>query len=407
MSTRRRFLQQTLGASTVISVGGMAPRFWLEAAAAEPDTDGETILVVVQLSGGNDGLNTVVPFADPDYRRARPSLAIDSASVLSIGDGIGFHPSMRGLADLFEENMVSVVQGVGYPNPNRSHFESMDIWHTCKRKTERRVDGWLGRYLDASQTRHVGDVPALHLGRDKQPFALATRHVRVPSVRSLDEFRLSFSNQAELIRSIDELSQLDRSSADDLLGFVHSSTATALSASRRVADVGKEAQPPVQYPGSELSKDLQTVAQLIDAGLSTRVYYVSLDGFDTHARQADAHSSLLRTWSDAVSTFIRDLQQRGHDHRVLVVSFSEFGRRVKENASRGTDHGTAAPLILAGGGVKSGLIGAHPSLTDLDQGDLRFHTDFRSVYATVLEKWLRWPSDKILGANFPLIDAIG
>jgi uncharacterized protein (DUF1501 family) len=385
----------------------LAPRFWLEAAAAEPGTPGETILVVLQLSGGNDGLNTVVPVTDPDYRRARPSLAIDAGRALSVAEGIGFHPAMRGMADLLEENMLSVVQGVGYPNPNRSHFESMDIWHTCKRKTDRRVDGWLGRYLDASQEQHGSDVPALHLGRDKQPFALATRQVRVPSVRSLDEFRLSFANQEELVRSIDELSQLNRPKSDDLLGFVHTSTATALSASRRVADVSQEKEPPVTYPTSALSKDLQTVAQLIDAGLSTRVYYVALDGFDTHARQADAHSSLLRTWSDAVTTFVRDLNQRGHADRVLVVAFSEFGRRVQENASRGTDHGTAAPMFLAGKSVKSGLIGDHPSLTDLDQGDLKFHTDFRSVYASVLEKWLGWPSESIVGAKFPLIDAIG
>ncbi len=405
-NTRREFLARTLGSTAVISFGSAYPDFWLRAARGEQLSRQETILVVVQLSGGNDGLNTVVPFGDPEYRRNRPVLAIGKDAALTIEDGTGFHPSLRGFADLLEDNKLAVVQGVGYPNPNRSHFESMDIWHTCQRKTERRVDGWLGRYLDSARSQLGGDVAAMHLGSEKQPFALAARHVRVPSVRSLEGFRLQVDGDEELAQLIEQLTGGGRPSENDLLDFVQTNAVSALSASRRVAEASRDYRADLTYPDTELGRNLRSVAQLVDAGLSTRVYYVSLDGFDTHSRQVDAHAGLLRQFSEAVTAFIGDVTAHGHGDRVLLMAFSEFGRRVEENASEGTDHGTAAPMFLAGSRVKAGLIGAHPSLADLEDGDLKYHTDFRQVYASVLEKWLGWESESVLGGRYTAVDAI-
>ena len=405
--TRREFLARTLGSTAVVSFGSVYPEFWLRAARGADLSDRETVLVVVQLSGGNDGLNTVVPFGDPEYRQSRPTLAIGKDAALTVADGIGFHPSLRGLADLLEDNKLAVVQGVGYPNPNRSHFESMDIWHTCQRKTERRVDGWLGRYLDLAQSQLGGDVAAMHLGSEKQPFALAARHVRVPSVRSLEGFRLQVDGDEELSKSIEQLTGEGRRGANDLLNFVQTSTVSALEASRRVAEASRDYDSNQTYPDSELGRNLRSVAQLVDAGLSTRIYYVALDGFDTHARQIDAHAALLRRFSEAVTAFIGDVNDHGHGDRVIVMAFSEFGRRVKENASEGTDHGTAAPMFLIGSPVKAGLIGAHPSLADLEDGDLKYHTDFRQVYACVLDRWLGWNSESVLGGQYMAVDAIG
>lgn len=405
--TRREFLARTLGSTAVVSFGSVYPHFWLRAASGADPSNGETVLVVVQLSGGNDGLNTVVPFGDPEYRRKRPTLAIAADEVLTVTDEIGFHPSLRGFADLLEDNRLAVVQGVGYPNPNRSHFESMDIWHTCQRKTERRVDGWLGRYLDLARSQLAGDVAAMHLGSEKQPFALAARHVRVPSVRSLEGFRLQVDGDEELSKSIEQLTGGPRRGEHDLLDFVRTSTVSALAASRRVAEASRDYTSNQTYPDTELGRNLRSVAQLVDAGLSTRIYYVALDGFDTHARQIDAHAALLRQFSEAVTAFLGDVKDHGHGDRVLVMAFSEFGRRVRENASEGTDHGTAAPMFLAGSPVNAGLIGAHPSLADLEDGDLKYHTDFRQVYACVLEKWLGWESANVLGGQYEAVEAIG
>ena len=403
-SNRREFLKTTLGTSAVLSLGATAPDF-LRAAAAAGTDEKETVLVVVQLSGGNDGLNTVVPFADPDYRSKRPALAIPASEVLKISDSLGFHPSARGLADLLEENSLAIVQGVGYDKPNRSHFESMDIWHTCQRKSDTRTTGWLGRYLDAAQADKSGVALAMHLGHEKQPFALTAEDVRVPSISSLEGFRLNDSGGKDVRSTISKLASSAREENDSILGFLQSTTTVALEASHRVEQASRDYKTPVSYPDNELATKLKTVAQLIDAGLGTRIYYVTLDGFDTHSQQPAAHAVLLSQLGDGVSSFIKDVKHHGHGDRVAVMAFSEFGRRVAENASEGTDHGAAAPLFLAGDKVRAGLIGDHPSLTDLEDGDLKFHTDFRRVYATVLESWLGWPSESVLGGRFEPVEA--
>ncbi len=398
-ATRREFLKSTLASSALLSLSGAVPLFLRQAAAA-PSQQNSRVLVVVQLSGGNDGLNTVVPFRQEEYYKSRPKLGLAADSVLKINDELGLHPSLRGAADLLEQGKFAVVQGVGYAQPNRSHFESMDIWHTCLRKTDNRRDGWLGRYLDAAPD--AGDLPAMHLGQEQQPLALAARTLRVPSIASVERFRLQDAKGAyERVKS---LAETPRAEADELLGFVQSSTTTALSASQKLETVMRETRENSAYPKTALSEKLSTVAKLISAELPTRIYYVALDGFDTHSQQAAAHAGLLDQWSSALSAFYQDLAQTGHAERVLLFSFSEFGRRVQENASEGTDHGAAAPVFLAGPSVSPGVHGALPSLTDLDDGDIKFHTDFRRVYATILDRWFGANSADLLGERFEPLD---
>ena len=401
--SRRRFVALT--APAFLSLGSVSPRFLSRAAAESDKKRRENILVVVQLSGGNDGLNTVVPFRNDDYRKHRPTLAIAKNDVLSIDRDYGFHPAMTGFADLLENDQLGIVQGVGYPNPNRSHFESMDIWHTCLRKSESRPDGWLGRAIDQFHGNDLSDAPALHLGHRKQPFALSSRDHRVPSVKSLEEFRLELQRR-ESLNEIRKSVTSKRPQTSPLLDFVQTSTDTAIDVSEKLQQTVSSYKTDVEYPETNLGRELRTVAQLIDADLATRIYYVEIDGFDTHAQQANAHEALLRQVSDSVSAFVQDVDAHGHGDRVLTLCFSEFGRRVAENASKGTDHGTAAPLFVAGNRVQTGLIGKHPSLSNLEQGDLKFHTDFRQVYAGILEPWLGVDSTEVLHGQFKPVQVV-
>jgi uncharacterized protein (DUF1501 family) len=402
LSSRRTFLRSSAAASAVLTFGGPAPAA-LTAAALRSAS--QRILVVIELAGGNDGLNTIVPYLDDTYRKLRPRMALKQSDVFEIADDLGFHPALRGFADLLEAGRLAIVQGVGYPEPNRSHFESMDIWHTCQRKEEVRTDGWLGRMLDANAASAGSDPGGLHLGHDKQPFALMSRSVRVPSIRSLKEFHLRGTEDALFKAAVQQLADARRGDGNGLLDFVQSSTSSALAASERLESTGKSYKSSVTYPQAPLAEKLQTVAKLIASGLNTSVYYVQLDGFDTHSQQPEAHQGLLRQLGDGVKAFLDDIDALQQSERVTVMAFSEFGRRVEENASEGTDHGTAGPMFLAGAKVKPGLIGAHPSLSDLKDGDLQHHTDFRQVYATVLTKWFDCDADAILKGRFKPVDA--
>jgi len=403
MSTRRQFLRESLGSTALLSMGLNVPTFLArsaQAAAGTRDTTGN-VLVVVQLSGGNDGLNTVVPYSDPEYARHRNILRVSPGEVLKIGEGLGLHPRMEGFARLLEENRLAIVQGVGYPNPDRSHFRSMDIWHSAQPELAKPADGWLGRLLDQGERVAGQDVPALHIGPNELPLALLSQKRPVPSVQSLESFRLQTDRGAVPLASLKQLAAAERSEKNSLLDFVQRSTLNAYGSSQQIQEALRNERGAIAYPGYGLARKLQNVAQLIDAGLKTRIYYVSLDGFDTHANQSEAHANLLAELAASVGAFAADLQRRGHLDRVLLLTFSEFGRRVHENASHGTDHGAAAPLFLVGGRVRNGLIGKHPSLTDLDrEGDLKFHTDFRQVYAAVLDGWLGCASEAVLGKRF-------
>lgn len=399
MNDRRRFLKQTLAGSAAISLSGAIPNFLLGASREPEKVADEKILVVLQLTGGNDGLNTVIPFGDDEYYKNRFTLAIGKGSVLKIDDHVGFHPSMGGFHELVQNGQLAVIQGVGYPNPNRSHFESMDLWHTAHRVSEPKRVGWLGRTIDNQWASE--DLPALHLGEGLQPLALRNEKKPVPSIQSIDNFRLDLFQDKRIRSQLASLIRQPRQGGNELLSYIHESANVALETSHRLEAITGPTKNIYGYPGSTLGRNLRVIAQLITSGLATRIYYTTLDGFDTHSNQADTHQGLLDNLSRSVAAFMNELTAQGEDQRVALVAFSEFGRRVRENASRGTDHGTAAPMFIAGSKVKSALIGEHPSLAPdrLVDGDLQFQIDYRSVYADVLETWLGVPSGPIVGVE--------
>jgi uncharacterized protein (DUF1501 family) len=402
--TRRDFLKSSVASSSLVALGATVPGFIGRTAAAAPPSNRpgarDTVLVVIQLTGGNDGLNTVIPFRDEHYTQLRPTLHQPAAQIRRINNDIGLHPSLSGLADLLQQRALCVVQGVGYPNPNQSHFRSMDIWQSAS--TARNVnDGWIGRAL-----RSVPGASSFHLAGNNEaaPLALAGAPVRVPTISSLQDYQLQVAAvsgaDARRQRQLIENAATPASDQASLLGFVHRTAANTYASSRRLQEVGRNYQPRVPYPNTELGNHLRLAAQLIDAGLGARLFYVAIDGFDTHAAQAQIHANLLTQLGGAISAFYRDLAARGHQDRILLMTFSEFGRRARENGSHGTDHGSAAPMFLVGGRVRAGLVGAHPSLTELDAGNLRHHTDFRQVYAAILDRWLGVPSRQVLGQEF-------
>lgn len=413
-ANRRDFLKQ-LGTAGIVSLGIAPPAFLsraaraLENSPARPSND--CVLVLVQLAGGNDGLNTVVPYGDPEYYKARPGIGIPKPAVLKIDENLGLHPQMTGFKELYDEGRLAIVQGVGYPNPDRSHFRSMDIWHSARPDADYTTDGWLGRGLELAPLSQADGLRALALGTNRLPLALLSSKVNVPSVTDLAGYHLDLGSGPEQNQKLKRRVMGETAAntgpagpADSTLEFLRKTALTAFSSADRLKEVTASYRPAATYPANGLGERLKTVAQIIAGDLGTRVIFVSLDGFDTHAQQAGAHHSLLTELSSAVRAFFQDLKGHKLDDRVVLATFSEFGRRVKENGSLGTDHGAASQIFVAGAGVKGGLHGAHPSLTDLVEGDLRFHTDFRSVYATLLTRILDWPTEGILGGRFPLLN---
>ncbi len=388
-TSRRDFLKQ----STLLAVGSTIPVFLRQSAATLASTRprGDRVLVVIQLTGGNDGLNTVVPYGDELYARYRRVLRIPKRRVLKIDDYHGLHPAMTGMHELLGQGRLAIVQGVGYPNPSRSHFRSMDIWHTASTAAELPRYGWLGRVVDRPGFVQTGRIPGAFVGGQELPLALRARR-SVPVIGSLEQFRLEM--EAELKRTATELVAVPRQ--DPVLQFLQRTTLDSFTVADQLDRLVGPEKSAVRYPSTPLAQKLRIIARIISAGLGTRIFYTSIDGFDTHSRQAPQHQRLLQELSDAVAAFTNDLAVRGELDRVLVMTFSEFGRRVAENGSAGTDHGTAEPMFLVGGQVNAGLVGNHPPLDDLVDGDLKFHTDFRQVYATVLEDWLGVPSEPVL-----------
>ncbi|NNF42241.1 MAG: DUF1501 domain-containing protein [Phycisphaerales bacterium] len=417
--TRRRFLHQGL---TFASLAATTPLFVERSAramtlplgsliASQPGVPEDHVLVVVQLGGGNDGLNTVVPYGDPAYHRARPALAIRSPrdgaaqrnGALTIDDnsGIGLHPNLTGFKSLMDDGVACVVQGVGYPNPNRSHFTSMDIWHTANERAQ--GHGWIGRYFDNT----CGGTPvpegSIAIGREA-PLAMQGSIQKPVAFESAELFRwLGEDLNPDLGRTYQKINrggELPDVEPESQLGFLMRTALDAQVSSDRIRNA-MEKTPLVRYPRNRLADQLRTVAAMIRDGMRTRVYYVSLGGFDTHANQAGSHGNLMRQLGSSLQTFHSDLKAQGNSGRVLTMVFSEFGRRVAQNASGGTDHGTAAPMYLVGDMVRPGLLGNHPSLTNLDQGDLRFNVDFRSIYAAVIEDWMGADANAVLGKRYP------
>ncbi|MFM9064533.1 MAG: DUF1501 domain-containing protein, partial [Pirellula sp.] len=360
----------------------------------------DRILVVIQLSGGNDGLNTVVPYRDELYAKARPKLGIPTSQVIKLNDDLGLHPALRAIETQLSEDRFSIIQGVGYPSPNRSHFESMDIWHSCHPKKDRSQSGWLGRWLTEQSSGATSDSPAIHLGSEPLPLACQERGVQVPSLASLEQMRLKAKLEAGQDKEMQQESGSKTQESGSLLDFVSTSTVSALQVSQRLDTILAQPDASGDFPKTGLGEKLRAVSRLILSGLKTRVYYVTLDGFDTHANQPDVHASLLKQWADALTAFLSRLEQTGQRERVLVMTFSEFGRRVSENASLGTDHGAAAPMFLAGPKLPKAIHGIQPDLSDLEDGDLRYKIDFRSVYASVLERWMWTDSRRALDGDY-------
>lgn len=435
LHTRRRFLRTSLlgaAASWTLPIFLEKTFFALDAMAADsltqfPTGKDGTILVVLQMAGGNDGLNMVTPFADDAYHRARPKLALPANKILRLNSYAGLNPRLTGLKSLFDDGHLAVIQGVGYPNPDRSHFRSTEIWQTASdaNKTER--EGWLGRYFDnccAGADPTVGvaistETPQAFTARTptgvvfSRPgqFRFNSSPERGPAKNSEEAFYrqlLQPNDEAIAAPEGGSIGAISGATASDLstADFLQRTALDAQISSDKILSIARRSKSAVPYPHGQLANSLSLIARMIGGGLTTRVYYASQGGFDTHAGQEHAHEHLMTELNDALAAFVADLKHQGNFERVLLITFSEFGRRVAENANGGTDHGAAAPMFVLGGRVKPGLFGKYPSLTELDKGDLKFNTDFRSVYASVLEQWLRAPSTAVLGRKFPLLPIV-
>jgi uncharacterized protein (DUF1501 family) len=444
--SRRLFLTRGV---QLLSVAGTVPLFLDRSGramaaefAANPQGVGrpDRILVVLQLAGGNDGLNTVVPISNDDYYKARPRLAIGKNKALKISDDFGFHPNASGFKKLFEDGHMAIVHAVGYPNPNRSHFRGTDIWATAEPDKVGQT-GWLGRYFDsccsgadpgpaakdARKDKTASPDSAVALTNDPPTALQGAKYIPI-AFKNLDGLAYRDAAKNPAVRTaFDKLNDVD---ADEMSDEEHKMMQerqknritpvtgaqpreqteeflqrTALNARVYADQIRKTAstvQNKANYPQSRLAADLKLVAQMIASGMPTRVYYVTLGGFDTHSNQSFRHDQLMAQLSGALEAFITDLKGMGHFDRTVVMTFSEFGRRVGENGSQGTDHGEAAPLFMLGGPIKPGFVGQFPDLAPgkLHRGDVPFQMDFRRIYATVLRDWLKADDMKILGKKF-------
>jgi uncharacterized protein (DUF1501 family) len=384
MLSRRKFI---LHSSSLVSLSPLVPTMLLRAAqAATPQADAK-VLIVIQLDGGNDGLNTVVPYADDAYAKARVKLRLETRELHKLDDQVGLHPRMKSAKALFDDGRLAIVQGVGYPNPDKSHFRSMRIWQTASMDdAAHHAYGWLGQALDRSPAPQAsGEAAAIYVGEEQTPVALWGRRSAATALSRLDDLTLT--------RAAGEpISATDGAAADpaDVRRFVTRQVLSAYAAAEqfRRQELATKETHPSKYPDNALAGRLELISRLLKSGSRARVFYTSQSGYDTHASQLNTQANLLGELSSSLKAFLDDLKEAKLDDRVVVLAFSEFGRRVEENDSQGTDHGTAGPVLLAGPAVKPGLHGKTPSLTDLSGGDLKSSIDFREVYATVLDKWL-------------------
>lgn len=403
MNDRRHFLKT----SALISMSPLIPGFMGRTAfgnnALGNAVDNEQpILVVVEMNGGNDGLNTVVPYRQGEYRRHRRRLRIGKQQVLKINDEIGLHPAMAGFKQLYDDGNLAIINSVGYPNPNRSHFESMAIWHAADLKgRQANSNGWIGRYLDASVPKERFDMDGWYVGAGAVPPVLTNRRSQVASLERLQ------SLQFRSLEKVKQASKLGQSAAQtDIESFVSRCMTNSFTSAEQMDSVIKAESTDVQFPATELGKKLSMISRLIRFGAKSRAYYTVQAGYDTHASQLGQHANLLGELSSAIKAFIDDLKHAKLDQKVVVLAFSEFGRRVEENQSQGTDHGTAGPVFVAGVPVKAGMYGSVPDLSDLAQGDLKVSLDFRQVYSTLLDNWLKIPPGQVLNKAFDHLEFV-
>jgi uncharacterized protein (DUF1501 family) len=388
----------------LIAVGLVAPK-WLST-IAEADVlklakggkaAKDTVLIVCQLSGGNDGLNTIIPYTDKAYYQLRPTIGIPDSQVVKVSPTMGMHPSLAPLGELYKKGQVAIIQNVGYPSPNRSHFKSMDIWQSASPDSKMHY-GWIGRHMD-SEALHGPTNPVYALGLStEKPLALAGKSASVPCFASLADIQnmIGDPDTERMLRAI----QGPDAKQGSLEAVVQRANKTALDAMDVLAAQLTKYTPKQTYQNDPFGNGFKQIAQLVATSPATRIVYFSTGGFDTHARQAENHAKLLGNFANAVSSFQAEMEACGRADKVIILVFSEFGRRVQENGSQGTDHGAGAPMMLIGKGVKGGFHGPNPNLADLQNGDIKFQIDFRQVYAATLDEWIGGDSGVVLGQKF-------
>ncbi len=363
---------------------------------------GNKVTVIIQLSGGNDGLNTVIPFRNDLYYSNRPKLGIQKTAALSLTDEAGLHPSLTAFKEFYDDGNLGIFNSVGYPNPDKSHFRSMDIWHTASDSKDYWNTGWVGRYLDA-QCKGC-DKPTQALEID-DVLSLALKGDQIKGLALEDPRRLYNTSQEKYFKEI--LAQHKNDAHEQPVDYLYKTMAETISSADYIFKQSKQRPSSETYPNSDLGKGLKTIASLIFSEINTKVYYISLGSFDTHINQEAQQKRLFTDLNDSVKAFVKDLKSNNRFNDVLLFTFSEFGRRVAQNASAGTDHGKANNMFFIGGGLKKqGIYNPLPDLTNLDDGDVKFQLDFKQVYTTVLNKWLGADADLILKQQIKPLDFI-
>jgi len=395
---RKEFIQ--VGSLATASL--MLPKFLkaLEAQALVPQ--GNKVVVILQLSGGNDGLNTVIPVRNDIYYKSRPRLGIEKTKALSLTDEVGLHPALMGFKELYDDGSLSILNSVGYPNPDRSHFRSMDIWHTASQSSEYWNTGWVGRYLDAQCNGCDKPTQAIEID-DVLSLAMKGEHIKGIAVK--DPRRLYGTSNEKFFRDV--LKNHQDEAGEQPVDYLYKTMAETLSSADYIFKQSRLHPTSAEYPKTDLANSLKTIASLIYSDINTKVYYVSLGSFDTHINQDGQQQRLFTEMNDAVTAFVKDLKANNRFNDVMLFTFSEFGRRVQQNASGGTDHGTANNMFMISGGLKQkGVINPLPDLSDLQEGDLKYNVDFKNVYATILNKWLSADDQKILGKRYDYMSFI-
>lgn len=395
---RKQFIQ--LGSLATASM--FLPKFMKAFEAPRMVPPGNKVLVVLQMSGGNDGLNTVIPIQNDIYYRARPKLGIKKEDALRLTDEVGLNPALTAFKDLYDGGSLGIMNGVGYPNPDRSHFRSMDIWQTASNSNEYVNNGWLGRYLDAQCSGCDKPVQALEID---DVLSLSLKGEKMNGIAMRDPKRLYSTSHEKYFRDV--LAQHKEQASEQPVDYLYKTMAETLSSADYIFEQSKLRPTTGQYPATGLAQSLKTIASLVFSDISTKVYYVSLGSFDTHVGQEGQQKRLFTEMNDAIKAFTTDLKANNRFQDVMLMTFSEFGRRVTQNASGGTDHGTANNMFFISGGLQQkGMLNAMPSLADLQDGDLKHSVDFKDVYATVLGKWLQADDKKILGKKSVYLDFI-
>ena len=393
---RRQFIQM----GSLASASLFLPRFLKAMEQPKMVPPGNKVVVVVQLSGGNDGLNTVIPVRNDIYYANRPRLGIKKADALLLTDEVGLNPTLTGLKSLYDEGQLAIMNNVGYPNPDRSHFRSMDIWHSASNSNDYVNTGWIGRYLDAQCN-----------GCDKPTQALEIDDILSLALKGEQNTGLAFKDPGKLFNTSNDSYFFEvaktHQQTDPVVDYLYKTMSGTLNSAEYIFKQSKVRPSTGKYPATNLGKDLKTISTLIQSDINTKVYYVSLGSFDTHVNQDGQQKRLFTELNDALQAFTKDLKNNQRFDDVLIMTFSEFGRRVKQNASNGTDHGTANNMFFIGGGLKQkGILNAMPNLSDLNDGDLKHAVDFKDVYATVLKKWLNADDRRILNREGKYFDFV-